>query len=178
MDRRWSSAVIVTMALMWCGTVWGAEQTPPKAAPGAPLQKAPVQVSPNLKMPAVAPKIVVSPWNLTADNNWPESDTRVTLTFQIKNHGQGRVENIPWSIHDASVNRTIKTGTQAALAPNETVTISTVWQPNSGGPHVLQAYVDPSGTALKNTATQTVVALNLLVPAPGKHFLRIGLAGR
>jgi Divergent InlB B-repeat domain/CARDB len=177
MERRSRCVVIATVALMWCSTAWGADQMAPKAAPARPMEKSSVPIVPGTVLPGSAPKIVISPWNLTANNNWPEFDTRVTLTFQIKNHGQGRVENIPWAIHDASLNRTFKTGTQGALAPGETIVISTVWQPNSGGPHLLQAYVDPSGTALKNTATQTVVTLNLLVPTPGKHFLRIGLAG-
>jgi hypothetical protein len=141
------------------------------------MQKAPVPAAPGMAIPGVAPKIVISPWNLAADDYWPEADTRVALTFQIKNHGQGRVENIPWAIHDASTNRTLRTGTQGALATGETVMMSTVWQPGSGGPHMLQAYVDPSGTALKNTATQTVVTLNFIVPTPGYHILRVNLAG-
>ena len=177
MDRRSWCVAAATAAMMWCSTAWGAEQAAPKAAPSGPVQRAPLPAVPGTVIPGDAPKIFISPSTFQADNYWPESDTRVTLRFQIKNLGQGRVENIPWAIHDASVNRTIKTGTQGALAPGESVTLSTVWQPNSGGPHLLQAYVDPSGTALRNTATQTVVTLNLIVPAPGRHFLRIGLAG-
>jgi hypothetical protein len=177
MEKRTRCVATIAMAIMWCSTAWGAEQMAPKGAPAGPMPKGAATPAPGMVMPGVAPKIVISPWNLAADNVWPESDTRVTLTFQIKNHGQGRVENIPWAIHDASINRTLKTGTQGALAPGETVTISTVWQPGSGGPHLLQAYVDPSGTALKNTATQTVVTLNFIVPAPGRHLLRVGLSG-
>ena len=149
----------------------------PKGPPSGPTLKGTAPPAPSMMMPGSAPKIVISPLNFAADNNWPEADTRVTLSFHIKNNGQGRVENIPWAIHDASTNKTLKTGTQAALAPGEIVYISTVWQPGSSGPHLLQAYVDPSGTALKNAATQTVLTLNFIVPSPGTHFLRVAFAG-
>lgn len=165
-------SAIVLVAIALPGTLANAQSAPQmKAQPQQPVVKKDVP----LPAPIETAKVVLTRSLLSASNNWPEAPQIVTLSFQIRNDGTTKVTNIPWTIGSDTTNATLGQGTHPALDPGQSVTVSATWQAASGA-HTLRGSIDPANV-LKNTSPAKTSTVTLNVPNPGKHFLRVGLAG-
>ena len=75
----------------------------------------------------------------------------VTIYVGIRNTGAGTVAKVPWAIRLATDRRNLAEGDLTNVRPGEYRVVEARWTA-TGGTHLFQAYVDPTGTQLKNTA--------------------------
>lgn len=151
---KFANIATTVLLLMGCGCVLAQVQSKPGRliAPAGPLQIGKITDAP---VRLEGQSLTITPVN-------PRAGDQVTVRFIVKNTGTGTVPKVPWAIHLASGNQTLKQGEHSNLAPGETFEGQVGWTAVEGE-QLLQGYIDSTGKALKNTAPISAKILRLTI---------------